>query len=179
MLNTINLTCPSCGGKLQVTGDIDRFSCGYCGNELIIQRSGGIVTVAPVVAELREVRAGVDKTSAELAITRLTGEINNLAAQRDRANNAKDLRYTFAGALALIGLLFGWAWLIMITGSSASEDFGAKTFCLMLAVILGLIGYWIYSSTKTEIKTVVTPINKIITEKLKELKLHQEIVKRE
>ena len=43
MPDIINLTCPSCGGKLQITSDIERFSCGYCGNEQLVQRSGGII----------------------------------------------------------------------------------------------------------------------------------------
>ncbi|MFL7795121.1 MAG: hypothetical protein AB8I69_23480 [Anaerolineae bacterium] len=30
-LDSITLTCPSCGGKLQVTNDIDRFACTHCG----------------------------------------------------------------------------------------------------------------------------------------------------
>ena len=75
MPDFINLTCPSCGGKLQITSDIDRFACGHCGNELIVRRSGGAITVEPVVEGLRKVQAGVDKTASELAIVRLEGEI--------------------------------------------------------------------------------------------------------
>ena len=86
MPNVISLTCPSCGGKLQITNDIERFSCGYCGNEQIVQRSGGVITLAPVVEGLKEVKKGVDKTASELAIVRLKEEINSLSQQRINAS---------------------------------------------------------------------------------------------
>jgi primosomal protein N' len=71
MADIINLTCPSCGGKLQISSDVNRFSCGYCGNEQIVVRSGGAITIAPVVEGLKEVKSGVDKTASELAIKRI------------------------------------------------------------------------------------------------------------
>ncbi len=68
MADFVTLSCPSCGGKLQVTNDIDRFACGYCGQEHAVNRSGGMVFLKPVVDELRKVQSGVDKTAAEMAI---------------------------------------------------------------------------------------------------------------
>ena len=49
MLDFITLSCPSCGHKLQITDDIDRFACATCGNEYIVYRSGGVVTLKPVM----------------------------------------------------------------------------------------------------------------------------------
>jgi predicted RNA-binding Zn-ribbon protein involved in translation (DUF1610 family) len=34
----INLNCAHCGGKLEVFDDMERFVCGYCGSEMIVQR---------------------------------------------------------------------------------------------------------------------------------------------
>ena len=34
----IALSCPSCGGKLQITSDIDRFACMHCGTESLVKR---------------------------------------------------------------------------------------------------------------------------------------------
>jgi predicted RNA-binding Zn-ribbon protein involved in translation (DUF1610 family) len=34
MPDYITLTCPSCGGKLNITNDMQRFACSYCGKEL-------------------------------------------------------------------------------------------------------------------------------------------------
>jgi predicted RNA-binding Zn-ribbon protein involved in translation (DUF1610 family) len=74
----ITLSCPSCGGKLQITNDMDRFACGHCGNEHIVRRSGGTISLTPVVEGLRKVQNGVDKTASELAIIRLKQEIEKL-----------------------------------------------------------------------------------------------------
>ena len=88
MSDVVVLTCPSCGGKLQITADIDRFACAYCGTEQIVKRGDGIVSLAPVVAGLKRVQAGVDKTAAELAISRLTAEIKELEGHLAREANS-------------------------------------------------------------------------------------------
>ncbi len=75
MSDFVTLSCPSCGGKLQITNDIERFACGYCGKEHIVKRGGGIVTLSPVVDGLKRIQAGTDKTASELAILRLNNEI--------------------------------------------------------------------------------------------------------
>ncbi len=78
MPDFISLTCPTCGGKLQITNDIERFACGHCGNEHVVRKMGGVISVAPVIEELKGVKTGVDKTASELAIARLEREIINL-----------------------------------------------------------------------------------------------------
>lgn len=82
MSDFVSLTCPSCGGKLQITKDIDRFACGYCGNEHVVKRAGGIISIAPLVEKLTDVQVSLDKTGAELAINRLKEEIPMLQSQR-------------------------------------------------------------------------------------------------
>jgi hypothetical protein len=81
MPDFITLTCPTCGGKLQITNSIDCFACGHCGNEHIVRREGGIVYLSPLVEGLQQIRTGVDKTAAELAIVRLPREIAELERQ--------------------------------------------------------------------------------------------------
>lgn len=88
------LTCPSCGGKLQISQNINRFACGYCGNEQIVHRESGIVYLEPIAEDVRHIRAGVegmrggvDKTAAELAIVRLTKEIGDLETNLKNAKN--------------------------------------------------------------------------------------------
>jgi hypothetical protein len=78
MENFATLTCPSCGGKLQIGNDVERFACGFCGNEHVVKRGGGIVSLTPVIAEIRNVQIGVDKTASELALVRLTNEIDSI-----------------------------------------------------------------------------------------------------
>ncbi len=78
MPDFITLSCPSCGHKLQITEDIDRFACAACGNEHIVNRSGGIVTLKPVIDSIQRVQVGVDKTASELAIPRLERDLVEL-----------------------------------------------------------------------------------------------------
>jgi len=78
MPDFVSLTCPSCGGKLEITDDIDRFACGHCGNEHVVRRGGGIIALSPVAEGLKRVQVGVDKTASELAIRRLENEIEDL-----------------------------------------------------------------------------------------------------
>ena len=82
MPDLVTLSCPSCGGKLNITNDIERFACGHCGREHVVKRAGGIVSLSPVVEALKKVEVGVDKTASELAINRLQREIDELRSQR-------------------------------------------------------------------------------------------------
>jgi uncharacterized protein (DUF983 family) len=83
MSDFVTLTCPSCGGKLQITNDIERFACAHCGREHIVKRSGGVVALTPVVDALKKVEAGVDRTASELAIARLEQELQQLSTHRN------------------------------------------------------------------------------------------------
>ncbi len=47
MKDFITLTCPSCGGKLHFTHDIDHFTCEYCGSEHIVKNSARILKAEP------------------------------------------------------------------------------------------------------------------------------------
>jgi hypothetical protein len=78
MSEFITLTCPSCGGKLEVTNSMERFACANCGNEHLVKRQGGAIFLAPVVEALQNIQSGTDKTASELAISRLKNEIEEI-----------------------------------------------------------------------------------------------------
>lgn len=78
MPNVISLTCPTCGGKLEIPPSIENFACGYCGTEHVVKRGGGIVAIEPVIHGLSKIQKGTDKTASELAIKRLREEIDSL-----------------------------------------------------------------------------------------------------
>jgi len=85
MSDFVTLTCPQCGAKLQITEDIERFACRYCGTEHLVRRAGGIVSLAPILDKLNKIDHGISrvesgvgqvelntrKAAAELAITRV------------------------------------------------------------------------------------------------------------
>jgi predicted RNA-binding Zn-ribbon protein involved in translation (DUF1610 family) len=80
----ITLSCPSCGGGLQLTDDIERFACAHCGQQHIVRRQGGTVSLSPVLRELGRIHAGVDKAASELAIVRIKEEIVALEQEKGK-----------------------------------------------------------------------------------------------
>lgn len=74
MSDFISLSCPNCGAPLQVTPDLERFACGHCGQEQIVKRTGGIVSLAlvnavdKVTTAVDKVAAGTDRSAAAAAI---------------------------------------------------------------------------------------------------------------
>ncbi|MCE1248088.1 MAG: zinc ribbon domain-containing protein [Firmicutes bacterium] len=57
----IKLSCSSCGAKLELTDDIDRFVCLHCGTEWLVNRSGGIASLKPVEEKLARLEKKTDK----------------------------------------------------------------------------------------------------------------------
>ena len=88
MPDFVTLTCPACGGKLHVTKEIDKFACGHCGSEHLVRREGGLIYLAPLVAGIAQIRTGVDKTAAELAVA-VGGVLFAMAQQLARKRNKK------------------------------------------------------------------------------------------
>jgi hypothetical protein len=129
MVNFMTLSCPSCGGKLQITNDIERFACSHCGNEHLVRRSGGLVSVLPIVDELAKVKIGVDKTASELAIRRLQGELDDL--EKEYADNYSRKSRTITPILV---------WMIVIMGG-------------LYFAIVGL-----YFATSTDLTTIILGI---------------------
>lgn len=83
-LRVINLKCVNCGAQLEISPDMTRFACGYCGAEQLVQRSGGTVALQAVTDAVAKVQAGTDKTAAELALFRLQAELRQLDDDYDR-----------------------------------------------------------------------------------------------
>lgn len=74
MSDFITLECPSCGGPLRITGDIDHLACAHCGNEHVVRRSRSVVSLKPVEGLSQE-------DVSELAARRLKEEIRNLESE--------------------------------------------------------------------------------------------------
>lgn len=125
----ITLSCQSCGGKLEVFEDMERFACAYCGTEMMVLRRGGTVALKMVEAAIQKVQVGTDKTAAELAISRYQSEASelrkNLALDEER--NSPGCGYGCAALFVIFG-----AWL----GSLGSSEFGLKI--LGVGILLGV-----------------------------------------
>jgi hypothetical protein len=91
MADFVTLSCPNCGGKLEITPDIDRFACAYCGQEQIVNRGHGVVSLKPVIDNLEAVQQAVNlnahfssRAADELALQRLEKEIAAANAQAEK-----------------------------------------------------------------------------------------------
>ncbi|GAP12709.1 protein containg zinc-ribbon domain [Longilinea arvoryzae] len=108
----ISLSCPNCGGKLEITPDMERFSCKFCGTEHLVRRSGGAVSLAPVVEGLKRVETkfdqvltGSDRMAAEQTIQRLKNETRSLEQQiQEKQGYLKSI--TPQKSLYTLGVLF-------------------------------------------------------------------------
>jgi DNA-directed RNA polymerase subunit RPC12/RpoP len=85
MADFVTLTCPTCGGKLQITPDIDRFACTHCGNEHLVKRSEGVIAIQPLTESLTGLKRATDRTASELAIRRLREDLGQLQAARQQS----------------------------------------------------------------------------------------------
>ena len=78
----VRLTCNGCGADLDISEDIDRFACSYCGTQHLVERKGGIVTLKSLLDKVGKVHLETTKAAAELAIVRLEKEIAKLNEEK-------------------------------------------------------------------------------------------------
>lgn len=110
----VSLTCPSCGGNLNISNDVERFACAYCGREHVVRRGEGFVSLTPVLDAIKSVETGVNRTASELAIVRLQREIDDLERrgrwlfERDTplSSDAKSYSFIALGTILVVAGLF-------------------------------------------------------------------------
>jgi len=151
----VNLNCANCGAKLDVYDDMERFACGYCGTELIVQRRGGTVALKAVAEAIKRVQIGTDKTAAELAIARYEKELT------DARNKANNLNFKTGRAIlvALLGIT------LVLAGLPAFS--GAGLFPILLGGFL-LWRVWVYTKESPEqraLRDQVRQLQGLIAEK--------------
>lgn len=81
MADFITMSCPSCGGNLQIGDETFRYICDYCGNEHIVDRTEGVLTLLPIIEGLTNIQTSSDKVASELAIQRIKPEVDALKQQ--------------------------------------------------------------------------------------------------
>lgn len=131
MPDFITLTCPSCGGKLQITDKIYTFACVHCRNEYVVNREGGMIYLAPMAQDVRQIRVGVDKTVAELAVARLSKEIEVLEQQRRSLLERPEVSAKWIGCGCL--LVCGFA-VLSLTSLQAMDSRNAALGAFFLTI---------------------------------------------
>jgi ribosomal protein S27E len=121
----IDLNCTNCGGKLEVYDDMERFACGYCGSQMLVQRRGGTVALKAVIEAIHKVQIGTDKTAAELAIARLYKELEKLKTDHAKFEAAPSTSGAFGilVVLLVVSVIFALA--------------GPRTIGIVSALVLG------------------------------------------
>lgn len=181
MSEFVTLACPSCGGKLEITKDIDRFACGHCGREHLVKRSGGMVSLDPILQSLQRVEAGVGKTASELAIVRLQKEISELQAAKralleSHPKPSPSPLFVFPLAIGCISLFIGGI-SILDNGFSMTNSFLLFGFVLFMIGVVPLV--FLRPNTKPWESTIgvqVQSLDRQISEKNRELQKNNRVV---
>jgi hypothetical protein len=124
-----------------------QFACGYCGSNQVVERSGGTVSLKPVVEAVARVQIGTDKTAAELAIPRLQQELSRLQSRRQEyeqtarrniievRSNSESSRY---GSAASRGILSCLVLTIFASVTGAASEVGKLRD--IIALLVGATG---------------------------------------
>jgi hypothetical protein len=81
----IVLPCSTCGTRLEIPGNIERFVCMHCGCEQVIHRGGGIIGLAPVMHG----ESGGCLDAYSLAVNRVHEQIRDLKVDYERTMNTQ------------------------------------------------------------------------------------------
>jgi hypothetical protein len=179
----ITLSCPNCGGRLQITPDVERFACQFCGYEHIVRRSGGIVSLEPVMKMMGQlnntigyVGAGMnrlgfntEKQAAEVTIKRLKEEIAELQTSLANFRQGSDNVLVFGGIFLSI------AGAAILCGFMGLYNIGIGFLVAAICVPIGII---IMSSSKNSGAKQKAALQQQITEKEAELQRNYDFVNR-
>lgn len=185
--NFITLACPNCGGKLTITTDLERFACQFCGNEHIVRRSGGTISLEPVMKMMHTINdninnmsSGLDlvksiseKQAAEMAIKRINKEIEDLQKQRASLESGSTTTWLIFGISAIVCLIS------IVVLVAAGDMRIIKVFFIPGAIlggfmtIIGLITGIAVSSSR---KKREQQIDSQMSQKIQELNRNQQII---
>ena len=138
---TLTLKCLNCGAALQITPDMNRFACGYCGMEQLIERAGGTVALKAVSDAIARVQVGTDKTAAELAFRRLKEEQEEVKRQEtgihiNARRGLKNAENSF-GCTVIIGVIIALCFGVQTSG---------LWFALAMIASAIFLGWYYYNS---------------------------------
>ena len=142
------------GQSWRSTQDMERFACGYCGTDMIVQRRGGTVVLRLVQEAIKKVQIGTDKTAAELAIVRYERELQEL--QRSLAVAQKNSDKS-VGCVTMIGFGVFFFGVMNVAGDVYhSSSVGGGVVLIFVAAAILFFAY------KSEGKSEPSPIKRRI-----------------
>ena len=149
IMRVVTLNCSSCGAALEIDPGMSQFACAYCGAALAVERRGGTIALRQVVDAVAQVQVGTDKTAAELAIARLTRELD--AAKAAWAACDADLSRTllpqgvqiFLGLVAagaLCGAVISGVAIVQSLSGTPSEGGNPAAFFVVTLIVMLVSG---------------------------------------
>ncbi|HTP08074.1 MAG TPA: zinc ribbon domain-containing protein [Anaerolineae bacterium] len=88
MSNLITLTCPSCGGRLEVTNNTERYVCAHCGNTHIVDPGERAESLAN---EVEQMRLKMDIRQVEEDLTTLRERLTAIEAQLNEQHDGQKM----------------------------------------------------------------------------------------
>jgi ribosomal protein S27E len=105
----ITLSCPSCGHKLEITLDNDRFACAACGKEYLVEQSGGMITLKPMIRNPAEGMVEKDKMTNQRLDDSLLNEIKTLVNTISVLKQARGSRIRIENrSITFLQVFFVW-----------------------------------------------------------------------
>lgn len=147
VVRTVALRCASCGARLEISPDVDQFSCAYCGTEQCVVRSGGTIALKMIGEAIARVESASDRTAAELALQRLSGKIADLEREKSQAMARWDQRAASAFSTPLLGYGAAGLFIALFLGTGA----GSVPIAIVAFVLIGGFGLFKASSSQSEI----------------------------
>jgi len=184
MADMVTLSCPSCGARLEVTADADRFACAYCGQEHLVRRAAGPALVKPVTEAMERVQAGVDRAASELAIRRLKAEVAELASQESQIDAARGptspsgcLLWAAMAVLVVICFVFAVPGLAVVLQQQAGPTLASGIGAAVLSLGFGAAcGVWLQRRNvrnQQRAARLHESLNRLLAAKTAELERHQ------
>lgn len=183
----IKLSCKSCGAKLELTDDIDRFSCIHCGTEWLVQRGGGIASLKPVEEKLDHIKESSHNTAEhteflanEARLKRVRQRIKELKAMKGKIPRPPDKpNPKFKGYKTNLGCI-GAATAIIIVGTilgylpdSITNKPSCGDTCLNIGFILSVLFIMILIVSAIKNGTIDDDVPPFITDKAEMAKYNE------
>jgi len=141
MSNLITLTCPSCGGRLEVTNNTERYVCAHCGNSHIVDPGVRAESLAKEIdllkynEQIRQIEAKIESLMEQQRQAWGTYEDAEKTVTKQRSSKRSGL---FFGGMGMLAILMALA-----SPNSASFVFGG-----IMCFTLGIIFYFVYDDSE-------------------------------
>jgi hypothetical protein len=136
MSNLIALTCPSCGGRLEVTNNTDRYVCAHCGNSHIVDPGVRAESLAKEVDELKSVSSILRLKDEIEVLEHKRSEINQ---QIDKPRKLQEQNDTLVGVLLIVSICVALGSVVSIVIAVISHESIAFGNLFLLFAALGVV----------------------------------------